>query len=48
MRTAVILFYWLCAVLLVVLSIHAEFHSPELHSEGKTHKKNSHPKHLAR
>ncbi len=36
MRTAVVIFYWICAVLLIVISVHAE-----LHREGKPDNKNS-------
>jgi len=25
MRTAVIIFYWLCAIFLIILSLHAEY-----------------------
>jgi hypothetical protein len=40
MRIAVVIFYWLCAALLIALTAHAE-----LHKARKSDKKNSHPGH---
>jgi hypothetical protein len=38
MRMAVVIFYWGCAALLILLSVHAE-----VHKDGKSDKKDSHP-----
>ncbi len=42
MRMAVVIFYWGCAAVLILLSVHAE-----LHKDGKSDKNASHPGHHA-
>ena len=43
MRMEVVIFYWGCAALLILLSVHAE-----VHKDGKSDKDASHPGRYAR
>jgi hypothetical protein len=40
MRAAVVIFYWVCAVVLIAISVHAE-----LHKDAKLNEENSHRGH---